>query len=113
MIIKEFLSAIQQGHISYRKMGLCFNYRCFCLHYRLDSEVFLSGSKRLKELMKQFPKYTGNPSFPLVDADDFAHHRESRVDFYERGTPWGDIRAEFVEWALNELAQNEVSYMKS
>lgn len=106
MIIKEFLSAIQQGYIFSREVGLCSNYTCFCLDHGLDQEAAYLESDRLRKLMMQFPKYTGFPFFPLIKPDDYREHVYRQTDFYERGTPWGDIRAEFVEWALNKLAQN-------
>ena len=60
-----------------------------------------------------FPKYTGNSVYPLVPSKEYEAHLNAEVDFYEPSTPYGALRHEFVEWALNELAQKEASYMKS
>jgi hypothetical protein len=112
-IIKEFLEEVKAGKIAERDVGLCWNFQCFCKkHDLLFSEINVTREV-FKNMLRNFPKYTGDDTYPLVPSDEYDEHLYTEADFYDPATPYGAIRLEFVDWALKELAQNEASYMKS
>jgi hypothetical protein len=112
-IIKEFLEEIKAGNIHWRRRGLCSNLGDFCISRRLFYHEIYEAKEILRSMMCNFPKYTGDPVYPLVPQHEYDAHQIARVDFYDPATSYGAIRLEFVEWALEEIAQNRVSYMKS
>jgi len=112
-IIEEFLERVKAGNIPARDKGLCLNFVEFCTARHLLYDDICCAEKLLRSLMYTFPKYTGDPVYPLVFMDEYFAHLRASVDFYNPATSCGAIRLEFVDWALKELAQNRVSYMKS
>lgn len=111
-IINTFLEKIKAGRVPARDVGICMNFVNFCASRRLPYHEIYYAKETLKSMMRNFPKYTGDPVYPLVPQDEYDTHQRARVDFYDPTTPYGALRHEFVEWSLNELAQKEASYMK-
>ena len=112
-IIKEFLEEIKAGNIRERDFGLCSNFYFFSISRCLPYYQREGAKAILESILRDFPKYTGDPTYPLVPLDEYESHFRTGVDFYDPATSYGAIRLEFVEWALKEIAQNQVSYMKS
>ena len=112
-IVKKFLEEIKAGNIPARRRGLCSNFCDFCVSCRLFYYEIYEAKETLRSIMYNFPKYTGDPVYPLVPQHEYDAHQIARVDFYDPSTSYGAIRLEFVDWALKELAQNRASYMKS
>ncbi len=112
-ILKEFLEEVKAGNLFSRNLGLCANFKSFCVSHDLCSYEVKAAESAFIRLLHNFPKYTGSPVYPLVPRDKYDVHLHTAVDFYDPATSYGAIRLEFVEWALEEIAQNRVSYMKS
>ena len=112
-ILKEFFEEIKAGTIIEKGVGLCWNLECFCIAHDLSYPEIVCTRKIFKNMLCNFPKYTGHPIYPLVPMDEYDTHSREQVDFYDPTTSYGAIRLEFVDWALKELAQSEASYMKS
>jgi hypothetical protein len=111
-MIKSFLLSIQQKNISNRHVGLCTNFKEFCYEHNVSYEETSRELKKFQDLMRRFPKYTGCHIYPLVASADYDEHSREGIDFYDPESQHGKIRLEFIEWALEEIAQNRVSYMK-
>lgn len=112
-IIKEFLEEVKAGNIPTRRCGFCSNFGDFCVSRRLFYYEIYGAKEILRSMMCKFPKYTGDPTYPLEPLDEYEAHLSAGIDFFDPATSYGAIRLEFVEWALEEIAQNRVSYMKS
>ena len=112
-IIKEFLEEIKAGNIFERGVGLCWNFQCFCRAHDLSDPDIKCTREIFKNMLCNFPGYTGHYFYPLVPPDEYSEHLHTEADFYDPSTSYGAIRLEFITWALKELAQNRVSYMKS
>jgi len=106
-IIKEFLEEIKAGNISARRRGLCSNFNAFCVSRRLFYCEIYEIKEILKSMMRNFPKYTGDPVYPFVPQHEYDVHQRAGFDFYDPATSYGAIRLEFVNWALEEIAQND------
>lgn len=112
-ILKEFLEEVKAGNMRERNVGLCSNLNDFCLA-RCPSYHEIDGVKKIfRKMLCDFPKYTGSPLYPLVPRDKYDAHLRAGIDFFDITQPQGEIRHEFIDWALEEIAQNRVSYMKS
>jgi len=103
-ILKEFFEEVKAGNVSTRRTGLCSNLSDFCISRRLSYHEISGAGKLLRSLMYTFPKYTGDPVYPLVLVGEYSVHLLDSVDFYDPATSYGAIRLEFVDWALKELA---------
>jgi len=112
-IIKEFLEEVKAGEIAYRDVGLCLNFQCFCIEHDLLSSEIKVTREIFKNMLCNFPKYTGDDTYPLVPLDEYHALLHTSVDFYDPATSYGAIRREFIDWALKELSEKEASYMKN
>ena len=112
-ILKEFLEAVKAENILQRHVGLCSNFNYFCIVRAFPCRETAYAREIFRNMMCDFPKYTGDPTYPLVLQDGYDKDLEAMVDFYSPYASSGAIRLEFVDWALKEIAQNRVSYMKS
>ena len=112
-ILKEFLEEAKSGNIFSSDLGLCSNFKFFCASHDLFYHELDGAKKIFRKLLCNFPKYTGSPLYPLVPRDKYDAHLRAGIDFFDITQPQGEIRHEFIDWALKEIAQKQVSYMKS
>ena len=104
-ILKEFFEKVKAGNISERGMGLCWHFNRFCISRKLSYHERVCAEEIFSRMLCNFPKYTGDPMYPLVLSDEYHGHLHTVFDFYDPATPYGAIRLEFVDWALKEIAQ--------
>ena len=112
-IIKEFLEEVKAGNMAASGIGLCSNFNYFCRLRDLSDYKINCTKEILRSMFRNFPKYTGDPTYPLVPLEEYEEQLAAHVDFFDITQPQGKIRHEFIDWALKEIAENRVSYMKS
>ena len=113
---KQILSALKaiknNKEYRYPSTGICNGIRHY-LEGRSDIYFTVRDSHTIQELMKEWPKHSGNNEFPItVRGINPMKEYMGCYDKWDRKTEYGQLRWELLEWLINKL-ENENAHQSS
>ena len=104
---KQILSALKaiksNKEYRYRSTGICDSVRRY-LEGHSDNYFTVWDSHTIYELMREWPKHSGNNEFPItVRGINPMKEYLGCYDKWDRKTEYGRLRWELLEWLINKL----------
>ena len=110
---KQILSALKaiksNEEYRYHSTGICNAVRHY-LEGRSDNYFTVWDSNTIYELMREWPKHSGNNEFPItVRGINPMKEYMGCYDKWDRKTEYGQLRWELLEWLINKLESENVN----
>ena len=110
---KQILSALKaiasNKEYRYHSTGICNAVKHY-LESHSDNYFTVHDSYTIYELMKDWPKHSGNNEFPITVRG--INPMKEYIDYYDkwdRKTEYGRLRWELLEWLIEKLESENVS----